>query len=157
MKLDAVLVPSGAAPAWGGIKTTSQSEDVSCPSGEFGLKIHGLGPTVGGTMYPACGTPSATTPFLTLASGGTGEDELSSSTSTLPSIAMAEQGSDPFILQATSVSLAGGSSGTLFYVMGANEMLYSFTASGTTYNTTFLMNENPLDHLSESSNGNSDH
>ena len=60
----------------------------------------------------------------------------------------------PFILQATGVSLGsiGGSNGTLDYVMGSNEMIYIVSSD----NTTFLMNENPLDKLAENSQ-NSDH
>jgi hypothetical protein len=61
----------------------------------------------------------------------------------------------PYVLSASSVPLAS-QTGSLYYVMGANEFIMNFTASGQGYDTPFLMNENPLDKLAEVSQG-SDH
>ncbi len=57
----------------------------------------------------------------------------------------------PYILNASSVSLAS-QTGVLYYVMGAHEFFYSF-GSGSEYDNSLLMNENPLDRLAESSQG----
>ena len=159
MKLDAVLVPRNASPHWTGISGTSE-DGTGCSTG-IGFRIHGLGPTVGGYMYNVCAT-EGTSPILNLAPGSTGEDDLSPSTSTtFPSVSMNEAVSGsttyPFILQTPSVSRAGLSSGTLSYVIGSNEMIYTSGTSSPYALTTSLMNENPLDKLAESSNGNPDH
>ena len=162
MKLDAVLVPRNATPAWTGISGTSE-DGTGCSLGQIGFRIHGLGPTVGGYMYNVCGTAGSSSPFLTLSPGTSeGEDDFSLAPTTFPSsvpMIDASSGSTayPYILEAQSTVLSGVSGGTLFYVMGSSEMIYSFTASSVTYNTTFLMNENPLDKLAESANPNSDH
>ncbi len=61
----------------------------------------------------------------------------------------------PYILNASRVSLAvslGTLTGNLYYVMGAHEFFYSF-GSASEYDGSFLMNENPLDRLAESSQG----
>jgi hypothetical protein len=159
MKLDAVLVPRNATPDWTGI--SGKSEDGTGCSTGIGFRIFGLGPEVGGYMYNVCAT-AGTSPVLALATGSNGEDDLSPSTSpTFPTVSMTEAVSGsttyPFILQAASVSLAGISSGTLNYVMGGNEMIYTSGTSSLFTLTTFLMNENPLDTLAESSSGNPDH
>ena len=61
----------------------------------------------------------------------------------------------PYILNASNVSLASQTGGSLYYVMGANEFFFNF-GSSPEYNGSFLMNENPLDKLAENSQG-SDH
>ena len=119
--------------------------------------MHGLGPIVGGNTYNLCATTGNTAPFLTITNGSAGEDDFNTqSLSGTLSISMntLTEGttSYPFILTAGSVSLGSGSNGTLDYVMGANEMIYVVTS----YNTAFLMNDNPLDKLAENSQ-NSDH
>jgi hypothetical protein len=157
MKLDAVLVPRNAAPDWTGISGTSE-DGTGCLSG-IGFRIHGLGPTVGGYMYNVCGS-AGSSPVLSLSNGTNGEDDFHSSQSTtFPPTSMNEASSGSttyaFILQSTTSTIAlGGSTGTLYYVMGSNEMIYDTSSNDI---TTFLMNENPLDNLAESSNGNSDH
>ncbi len=159
VKFDAVLVPQGATPSWTGITGTSE-DGTNCASGQIGFRMHGLGPIVGGFTYNLCATVTSTSPYLTISSssGGSGEDDFTSSSVSLSgSLSMGEMTSGsshfPFILQATNVSLgSGGSNETLDYVMGSNEMIYIVSS----YNTTFLMNENPLDKLAENSQ-NSDH
>lgn len=160
VKFDAVLVPQGATPSWTGITGTSE-DGTSCNPGQIGFRMHGLGPIVGGFTYNLCASVNSTSPYLTISSssGGSGEDDFNTSSSVSLSgpLPMGEltsgSSSYPFILQATNVSLgSGGSNGTLDYVMGSNEMIY-FVSSD---NTTFLMNENPLDKLAENSQ-NSDH
>lgn len=159
VKFDAVLVPQGATPSWTGI-TGSSEDGTNCASGQIGFRMHGLGPIVGGFTYNLCATVTSTSPYLTISSGGNGEDDFntSSSVSFTGTLSMGEltsgSSSYPFILQATGVSLgsSGGSNGTLDYVMGSNEMIYIVSSD----NTTFLMNENPLDKLGENSQ-NSDH
>ncbi len=159
VKFDAVLVPQNTSPNWGGISGTSE-EGTSCSSG-FGFRIHGLGPLVGGYTYSLCGSVSNTSPFLSVTSGGSGEDEISSSSvSSVVPMAMNSLSSGsttyPYILTASNVSLASQTGGTLYYVMGANEFVMHFTSSSQGYDTPFLMNENPLDKLAEVSQG-SDH
>ncbi|MGC8530320.1 MAG: hypothetical protein ACP5OP_09045, partial [Leptospirillia bacterium] len=160
VKLDAVLVPQNATPAWGGISGSSEDGTV-CSNSEFGFRIHGLGPLVGGYTYSLCGTVANASPFFTVINGGSGEDDItpSSSVSLSSTISMSTlvngSTSYPYILTASSVPLAS-QTGNLYYVMGANEFILSFTASGQEYDTAFLMNENPLDKLSEVSQG-SDH
>lgn len=161
VKFDAVLVPQGATPSWTGITGTSE-DGTSCTSGHVGFRMHGLGPIVGGYTYNLCASMSSASPYLTLSNGGSGEDDFNTSSSSSSSVflsvtlSMRELASGsasyPFILQATGVSLGSGSNGTLDYVMGSNEMIYTVSS----YNTAFLMNENPLDKLAENSQ-NSDH
>ena len=157
VKFDAVLVPQGATPSWTGITGTSE-DGTSCPSGQIGFRMHGLGPIVGGFTYNLCATVNSTSPYLTLSNGGSGEDDFNTSSSvslsgTLSMGALISGSSSyPFILQATGGSLGSGSNGTLDYVMGSNEMIYTVSSD----NTAFLMNENPLDKLAENSQ-NSDH
>ena len=157
VKFDAVLVPQGATPSWTGITGTSE-DGTSCPSGQIGFRMHGLGPIVGGFTYNLCATVNSTSPYLTISNGGSGEDDFNTSSSvslsgTLSMGALISGSSSyPFILQATGGSLGSGSNGTLDYVMGSNEMIYTVSSD----NTAFLMNENPLDKLAENSQ-NSDH
>ncbi|MHB8370723.1 MAG: hypothetical protein ACYDBP_13735 [Leptospirales bacterium] len=116
--------------------------------------MHGLGPLVGGYAYSLCGVTGSTSPYLSVSSGGSGENDFNtaSQVSLSGTLAMGELSSYPFILTVSSASLAS-QSGTLDYVMGSNEFVYSFTASSQGYNTPFLMNENPLDKLSENTQG----
>jgi len=155
VKFDAVLVPQNATPVWTGISGSSE-EGTSCNQG-FGFRMHGLGPLVGGYAYSLCGVTGSTSPYLSVSSGGSGENDFNtaSQVSLSGTLAMGELSSYPFILTVSSASLAS-QSGTLDYVMGSNEFVYSFTASSQRYNTPFLMNENPLDKLSENTQG-SDH
>ena len=133
--------------------------------------MHGLGPIVGGYTYNLCattGTGTTTSPDLAITNGSTGEDDFNtgssaslSGTLSLDTLTVGTT-SYPFILTAASVALGGvsnGTTGTLDYVMGANEMIYVVPSSSNTsnfYNTAFLMNDNPLDKLAENSQ-NSDH
>ena len=156
VKFDAVLVPQGATPNWTGISGSSE-DGTGCSQNTIGFRMHGLGPIVGGNTYNLCATTGNTAPFLTITNGSAGEDDFNTqSLSGTLSISMntLTEGttSYPFILTAGSVSLGSGSNGTLDYVMGANEMIYVVTS----YNTAFLMNDNPLDKLAENSQ-NSDH
>ena len=157
VKFDAVLVPQGATPNWSGITGTSE-DGTGCSSSQIGFRMHGLGPIVGGYTYNLCATPGSTS--LTIANGSTGEDDFntgsSASLSGSPSLDTLTgtngTASYPFILTGSSVSLVTGSTGTLDFVMGANEMIYVVS----NYNTAFLMNDNPLDKLAENAQ-NSDH
>ncbi len=153
VKFDAVLVPQNATPNWGGISGSSE-DGTSCNSG-FGFRIHGLGPLVGGYSYSLCGSVSNSSPSLSVTNGGNGEDDFTSSTVSGPSFSMNTLSSGattyPYILNASSVSLAS-QTGNLYYVMGAHEFFYSF-GSASEYDGSFLMNENPLDRLAESSQG----
>lgn len=157
-KFDAVLVPQGAAPFWTGISGPSE-DGTGCSTGRIGFRMHGLGPIVGGYTYNLCAVAGSSSPFLTLSNGKSGEDDFntSSSVSLSGSLTMGDLASGsasyPFILTASNVSLGpSGTSGTLDYVMGSNEMIYRVSSD----NTAFLMNENPLDKLAENSQ-NSDH
>lgn len=160
VKFDAVLVPRGATPSWTGITGTSEDGTSCTSSGQIGFRMHGLGPIVGGYTYNLCASVASTTPYLTISNGeSNGEDDFNTSSPVSLSVPLhmgaliSGSSSYPFILQATGVSLGSGSGGTLDYVMGSNEMIY---ATANPYNTTFLMNENPLDKLAENSQ-NSDH
>ncbi len=169
VKFDAVLVPQGATPNWTGI--SGSSEDGTGCSSSIGFRMHGLGPIVGGYTYNLCattGTGTTTSPDLAITNGSTGEDDFNtgssaslSGTLSLDTLTVGTT-SYPFILTAASVALGGvsnGTTGTLDYVMGANEMIYVVPSSSNTsnfYNTAFLMNDNPLDKLAENSQ-NSDH
>ncbi len=162
VKFDAVLVPQGATPNWTGISGSSE-DGTGCSQNTIGFRMHGLGPIVGGYTYNLCataGTGTTTSPDLEITNGTTpGEDDFTSSSASLSgplSLDTLTEGttSYPFILTAASVSLGGGSNGTLDYVMGANEMIYVISSGS--YNTAFLMNDNPLDKLAENSQ-NSDH
>ena len=160
-KLDAVLVPRNATASWTGVPHSS-SEGTSC-SGGFGFRMHGLGPNVGGYMYPFCGTASSTGIALTT-SNQTGEDDFNQSTTvtfTPNPLNLSElvSGSTTysFILSTPDTTgLGGETGGTLYYVMGADEMIYTFGTSPSLTSTTFFMNENALDKLAESED-NQDH
>jgi hypothetical protein len=158
VKFDAVLVPQNATPNWGGISGSSE-DGTSCSSG-FGFRIHGLGPEVGGYVYSLCGSVSNSTPNLSVSSGGSEDDEFNNTQPSSPSpftMSLLSSGatSYPYILNASNVSLASQTGGSLYFVMGANEFFFNF-GSSPEYNGSFLMNENPLDKLAENSQG-SDH
>ncbi len=159
VKFDAVLVPQNATPTWGSISGSSE-DGTNCNRG-FGFRIHGLGPLVGGYTYSLCGTVSNSSPSISVSNGGSGEDDFNTSSSvslgSVVSMNSLSSGSTsyPYVLSASSVPLAS-QTGSLYYVMGANEFIMNFTASGQGYDTPFLMNENPLDKLAEVSQG-SDH
>ena len=159
VKFDAVLVPQSATPTWGSISGSSE-DGTSCSGSAVGFRIHGLGPLVGGYTYSLCGAVSNSSPSLSITNGGSGEDDITSSSVSLGStVSMNSLSSGlmsySYILTASSVALAN-QTGSLYYVMGANEFIMNFTASGQGYDTPFLMNENPLDKLAEVSQG-SDH
>ena len=164
VKFDAVLVPQGGSPNWTGISGSSEDGTGCSSSNAIGFRMHGLGPIVGGYTYNLCattGTGTTTSPDLAITNGSAGEDDFNtgssaslSGTLSLDTLTVGTT-SYPFILTAASVALGGvsnGTTGTLDYVMGANEMIYVVTS----YNTAFLMNDNPLDKLAENSQ-NSDH
>ena len=157
-KLDAVLVPRNANAAWTGIPDSS-SEGTHCTSG-FGFRMHGLGPDVGGYMYPFCAVVSSTG-FTLSASSQSGDDDFNPAlnvTFTPIPLSLSElvSGSttDTFILSTPDTTgLGGQTGGTLYYVMGSNEMIYTFGTSPSLNSTTFFMNENALDKLAEAEDG----
>ena len=155
VKFDAVLVPQNATPTWVGISGSSE-DGTSCSSG-FGFRMHGLGPEVGGYVYSLCGSVSNSTPEMSVSSGGSDDYEFNNSPTSSPSsftMSPLSSGSTsyPYILNASNVSLASQTGESLYYVMGANEFFFNF-GSSPEYNTSFLMNENPLDKLGRKQSG----
>ena len=167
-RLDAVLVPATAQPNWVGVASNAgRSEDgLACQTG-FGVRLMGNGSTVGGIVLGACVAPQATGLALSQSSaqGMGGEDQyhMRSSQGLSFNPFNLSQGtgatSMPFVISGPATlpgSTLASVSGTAYYVMGANEMVFSSSTTTLASNSLFTMNENPLDKLQESAS-NQDH
>lgn len=162
-RLDAVLVPASAQPVWTGVANNSgQSEDgLACQTG-FGVRLMGNGSTVGGIVLGACVAPQPTGLALSQSTSMGAEDEYNMKNAPLsfgPFTLTLGTGANPmpFVISGTA-TLPGlnmaSVSGTAYYVMGANEIV--FGSSSPSSNNLFTMNENPLDKLQETQS-NQDH
>ncbi len=162
-RLDAVLVPASALPVWTGVASNSgQSEDgLACQTG-FGVRLMGNGSTVGGIVLGACVVPQPTGLALSQSTSMGAEDEYNMNNAPLsfgPFTLTQGTGANPmpFVISGTA-TLPGlnmaSVSGTAYYVMGANEIV--FGSSSPSSNNLFTMNENPLDKLQETQS-NQDH
>jgi hypothetical protein len=162
-RLDAVLVPASAQPVWTGVANNSgQSEDgLACQTG-FGVRLMGNGSTVGGIVLGACVAPQQTGLVLSQSTSMGAEDEYNMNNAPLsfgPFTLTLGTGANPmpFVISGTA-TLPGlnmaSVSGTAYYVMGANEIV--FGSSSPSSNNLFTMNENPLDKLQETQS-NQDH
>ena len=166
-RFDAVLVPAAALPNWLGVNSNvSSGEDnnLACPAGAFGARLMGNGSAVGGIVLGTCVVGQANGLALSQSTTMGGEDEYrltSSPTLSFSPFNLASAiGSPPlpFVISGAATlpgaSSASGVSGTAYYVMGANELVFSTSASGTGL---FTMNENPLDKVQETHTAGEDH
>lgn len=171
-RFDAVLVPQNSQPVWTQLGQSGKSYDngINCgsSSGMFGVRLMGTGATVGGLVLGACVMPQTAGLDLSPATqGGSGheygDDDLKPGASvSFTSFSLNNTSSTPYILSASAVisinqSNPSGKTSTLngqmFYVLGAKDMIYSTGSSSSVSNGLFVMNENPLDMLQESHNG----
>ncbi|MDE2093062.1 MAG: hypothetical protein KGI87_04345 [Burkholderiales bacterium] len=165
-RFDAVLVPAAALPNWLGVNASgSHSEDgLACPAGSFGARLMGNGSAVGGIVLGTCvvGQANGLAWSQSTTMGGEDEYRLSSSPtlSFSPFNLASAAGSPalPFVVSGPATlpgaTSASGMAGTAYYVMGANELVFSTGASGTGL---FTMNENPLDKVQETHTAGEDH
>ena len=159
-RFDAVLVPAGETPLWTGLNNSSD-QGVACSTG-FGVRMMTMGPTIGGISAGICVLPSATGLTLTPATGSISnqEDSLLSMPSSLTSLFTAIQlsevllpgsavSSTPFILSAqaamTTPTVSG--QGALYYVMGADDVLFQVSTAAMTLNGSLLVSNQNLGDL----------
>jgi hypothetical protein len=165
-RFDAVLVPAAAQPNWIGVASNAANREdgLACLNG-FGVRLMGNGSTVGGIVLGVCVSPQATGLALSQSSaqGMGGEDEYHMTSTQALSFSPFNlaQGmgasSMPFVISGAATlpgSKVANVSGTAYYVMGANEMVFSSNSPSS--NGLFTMNENPLDKLQETQS-NMDH
>ena len=169
-RFDAVLVPQNSQPVWTQLGQTGKSHNdgISCGSGMFGVRLMGTGATVGGLVLGACVMPQTAgldlSPALPNGSGHEyGDDDFKPGAQvSFNTFALNNTSSTPYILSAPTVTItrsnpSGASSSTtgqMFYVLGAKDMIYSTTPSPSSVsNGLFVMNENPLDTLQENHSG----
>ena len=165
-RFDAVLVPAAALPNWLGVNgnVSSGESHLACPAGAFGARLMGNGSAVGGIVLGTCvvGQASGLAWSQSTTMGGEDEYRLTSSPTLRfsPFNLASAIGSPalPFVISGAATlpgaSSASGVSGTAYYVMGANELVFSTSASGTGL---FTMNENPLDKVQETHTAGEDH
>ncbi|KXS30679.1 MAG: Uncharacterized protein AWT59_3194 [Candidatus Gallionella acididurans] len=165
-RLDAVLVPASAQPVWTGVANNSgQSEDgLACQTGTtgaFGVRLMGNGSTVGGIVLGACVAPQPTGLALSQSTSMGAEDEYNNAPLSFGPFTLTQgTGANPmpFVISGAAtlpgLNNTAGVSGTAYYVMGANEIV--FGSSSPSSNNLFTMNENPLDKLQETQS-NQDH
>ncbi len=159
-RFDAVLVPVGATPLWTGLNNSSDL-GVDCSSG-FGVRMMTMGPTIGGISAGVCVQTATTGLTLTPAAGGLSnqDDSLLSLPTSLSSLFTSIQLSEvllpgatvsttPFILSAqstlTTPALTG--QGVLYYVMGADDVLFQVSTATISFNGSLLVSYHNLGDL----------
>ena len=165
-RFDAVLVPAAALPNWLGVNgnVSSGEDNLACPAGAFGARLMGNGSAVGGIVLGTCVVGQANGLALSQSTVMGGEDEYRMTSSPTLSFSPFNLASAigspalPFVISGAATlpgaTSASGVSGTAYYVMGANELVFSTSASGTGL---FTMNENPLDKVQETHTAGEDH
>lgn len=149
-QFNAVLAPTGAAAVWNGIAaptTATQQDGASCAAGLFPVRLNGFGNGIGGGSVAECISASASgwTMSASMASAGAynfdGEHGGSAGT-TAPSFSAATwsevSGASPFILTSPNASFTSKgvtSTGTVYYVMGTQAIVFASTGTGTTTNS----------------------
>jgi hypothetical protein len=172
-RFDAVLVPQGSQPGWSQIAQIQpkDSHGMSCGSGQFGVRLMGIGATVGGLVLGACVAPQSSGLVLTPAMLASNSHEASDddfrpgASVSFSNFTLSNGGSTdstPYIVRAPVVTITKSIpsatlpsatstlSGQMFYVMGAKDMIFSTkTPSSMLSNGLFVMNESPLSKLQE--------
>ena len=122
----------------------------------------GNGSTVGGIVLGACVAPQPTGLALSQSTSMGAEDEYNMNSAPLSfgpfTLTQGTANTMPFVISGAAIlpglNNTAGVSGTAYYVMGANEIV--FGSSSPSSNNLFTMNENPLDKLQETQS-NQDH
>ncbi len=169
-KFDAVLVPLTSTPLWNGwtVPAASTQDGLNCLTGQILVRMDILGSSlISGGKLGECITPSASSWAVSSASGSPGYFDDRQATVIQPTLtAISWQAytaagvSAPYILATSSASLtttsaASGNpsvteSGSLYYVMGADEAVFAWTSSGLTNTNTIIgLHDSVLTRLSE--------
>ena len=166
-KFNAVLAPSTASAAWGGVAAPSsgtRAEGVSCAAGSFPVRLDVFAAGDGGGTLGECVTPSATGWSLSAPTspglGGDFEFDAKSglSTTSAPSLSAANwtpTTGAPYVLSATAASITvngAQTTGTLYYVMGSQTVVIA----GSTSNVLLHMHGNALTQVSEAASNSGD-
>ena len=164
-RFDAVLVAAAAQPVWTAFNGLPNPHDdgVACPAGSFGVRLEGNGSEAGGIRLGSCVTGLTAGLSLAQSAAMPGDDEYRAAAQVLGfnpfTLAVAGGAAPlPFVLSGAATlpgtAAPAGVAGTAYYVMGANELVFSTPAAGVGL---FTMDENPLDRLEQSQHPGEDH
>lgn len=158
----AVLVPTATviAPQWSAVQTHQSSESNSCQSGSWLLNLQTLGPNIGGGQLAECVQPLSTGWAMSSAAHSTDSyfNDNNMGTPPSPPVFSAPNwtavANEPFIL-ASNASYTGPQgviSGTAYYVLGADALIFSTSAPAAVSNSLIKFKDA---HLAQWSEGNS--